>query len=465
MFVHTHIHREDTIAALATAPGVGGIAIIRISGAKALEIGSLLTQNDLTLQPSHTVKLRALYDHSGKVIDRALILVMRAPKSFTGEETVEIHCHGGHLIARCVLERLSILGARPAEPGEFTLRAFLHGKIDLVQAEAIQKLIGAKSEEALKVAESHLEGRLSKLVKQFQKEGTRAAAIFEAWVDFPEEDLEFSPFEEVISNLVEMKLKIENLINTYRDGKVIHDGITLSLIGSPNVGKSSLMNALLGKERAIVSPIAGTTRDLVEDDACFNGVPFRLVDTAGIRTTNEIIEEEGIKRSLQSIERADLILVVLDATRPHDEEMKEVLSFIPHHKSILVWNKVDLLKDAEIENSLIQSVEKIPIKSVCVSSMTQYGFSKLKEAIDSVIWSQGTLLRDEVLITSVRHKRALEAALSSLIQVIDGLQAGQSPEFVVFDMKQFLSHLGGIIGTDIGEDILTAIFSEFCIGK
>ncbi len=474
-YVHGHAHRGDTIAALATPPGVGGIAIIRVSGEKALEIASHLVQFSLALQPSHTVKLRPLYSPSGNVIDRALVLVMRAPRSFTGEETVEIHCHGGHLIARRVLESLSYYGARPAEPGEFSMRAFLHGKIDLAQAEAIQELIGAKSEEALKVAEAHLEGKLSQAILKFQKEGTRIAAIFEAWVDFPEEGLEFAPFEEVVESLEKMKGDIEQLLMTYRDGKIIHDGITLSLVGAPNVGKSSLMNALLGKERAIVSPIAGTTRDLVEDDATFNGVPFRLIDTAGIRETQEIIEGEGIRRSLQVIDRADLVLVVLDATRPYDEEMIDILKNIPAHKSIIVWNKIDILKEREdnrlhdhqvfktAQESLKGQFPSMP--SVYVSAATKEGFQELKAKIDQVVWSRGALPRDEVMITSVRHKRALEAALQSLIRVLQGLVSGESPEFVVFDMKHFLKNLGSVIGTDITEDILTAIFSQFCIGK
>lgn len=469
-FIHGLYQIKDTIAALATPPGTGGIAIIRISGPHAIEIASKVAQSPLETQESHTVRLKSLYSTSGSLIDKALVLVMRAPRSFTGEDVVELHCHGGHLIARKALEALSTYGARPAEPGEFSLRAFLNGKMDLTQAEAIQDMIGAKSEEALKVAESHLEGRLSKKISQFQQVGTKIAAIFEAWVDFPEEDLEFSPFETVIGDLNSMRQEIEHLIGTYREGKIIHDGVSLCLVGAPNVGKSSLMNALLGKERAIVSPIAGTTRDIVEDDAHLNGLSLRLIDTAGIRETEEIIEGEGIRRSKKAIERSDLVLLVQDATRVDDKEMLELVDIVPHDKTILIWNKIDVLleKDSNLEDES-KVLEGLPRFSfphvVYVSAHDGRGLEALKKAIDTVLWTKGAIPRDEVMITSVRHKHALEKALISLQTVIQGLLAGESPEFVVFDMRQFLKHLGTIIGSDITEDILTAVFSQFCIGK
>lgn len=463
--------RDETIAALTTPPGIGGVAIIRLSGKEALQIASRITMCNIEEQPSHTARLRKLFGVQKRVIDRALVLVMRAPNSYTGEETVEFQCHGGHLIAREVVDSLLYYGARSADPGEFTLRAFLNGKIDLLQAEAIQELIGAKSEEALKIADAHLEGRLSDCIRAFQKEGTRLTAIFEAWVDFPEEGLEFAPFETVISALTSMKEEISKLLSTYRDGKIIHDGIKLSLIGAPNVGKSSLMNALLGTDRAIVSHIAGTTRDLIEEDATFNGVPFRLIDTAGIRQTDEIIEAEGIRRSLQAIDRSDLVLLVLDVTRPTDPEMNEAIDKVPQEKSIIVWNKIDLLQNQGMTLSEIQEKirEHICLKKgqreVFVSTKTRDGFDLLRQAIDNCVWSQGSLPRDEVMITSLRHKQALDQALVSLEKVIQGLYRDESPEFLVFDMKQFLMHLGTVIGTDISEDILTSIFSQFCIGK
>ncbi len=460
-YVHHQSNRNDTIVALATPPGMGGIAIVRISGKRAIEIASLSAKAPLIDQASHTAKLYPIFSYADALIDRALILVMRSPKSFTGEDVVEIHCHGGHLISRRVIESLALLGARPAEPGEFSMRAFLNGKIDLAQAEAIQSLIGAQSEEALKVAEAQLEGRLSHSIKALQIQGTRIAAIFEAWVDFPEEGLEFAPFEEVCEEIQEMKKSLETLLRTYRDGKIIRDGISLAFVGAPNAGKSSLMNALLGKNRAIVSPIPGTTRDIVEDDATFHGVSFRLIDTAGIRTTDELIEEEGIRRSKQAIERADIVLAVCDVTQPEDRDMLNVVQNIPKGKSLVVWNKIDLLK----EPYTIGEKFSIGMPEVYVSAETKEGFVALHRAVDRIVWSQGALPRDEVMITSVRHKNALGEALQSLSKVIDGLLLGESPEFLVFDMKSALKSLGTIIGTDITEDILTSIFSQFCIGK
>lgn len=457
-FVHQPYIPHETIAAVATPPGEGGIAIIRISGKEAIPTAAKIFSAPLETVQSHTVHFGQIRDRSGEKIDDVLIVVMRAPRSFTGENTVEIQCHGGRLVTARVLEAAIQAGARAALPGEFSFQAYMNGKIDLAQAEAIQALIHAKNETALLLAQEQLEGALSKKISSFQKKLTESAAIIEAWVDFPEEGLEFAPFDEMVTHLEAVHEEIEKLERTFHQGKIIHDGIQLSLIGSPNVGKSSLMNALLGKERAIVSPHAGTTRDLVEDDLRLNGLHFRLTDTAGIRETKECIEEEGIRRSRKAIERSDLILFVLDVTEKVIDTA--LIESLPKEKTIAVWNKIDLPHE--------RPLPPLPFPHVVeVSAYAEMHLEALHEKIDAVIWEgkNGSSHKEEVMITSLRHKESLANASTFLKKTITGLKAGVSPEFMAFDMRQALLELGKVIGTNVTEDILTAIFSKFCIGK
>jgi len=456
-FIHRS-HQNDTIAALATPPGVGGIAIIRMCGKDSINIANRLLKKDLHQQPSHIARLHTLYSSSNEKLDQALILPMHPPRSFTGEETVEIHCHGGHLVARRILEVLFHEGARPAGPGEFSFRAFLNRKIDLAQAEAIQDLIGAKNEAALRVAEDHLEGRLSRQIRDFQRRATDLSALFEAWVDFPEDDLGFTSFEEATNDLRSLSDDIHRLLATFHSGKIVHDGVALCILGAPNVGKSSLMNALLGKDRAIVSPIAGTTRDIIEEDLHLNGIHCKLIDTAGIRTTDEMIEGEGVRRSRHAMTRADVIVVVLDASRPDDKEMVLPLKEVPPQKTVLVWNKIDSTQSRTLPTFDYQHV-------IYASAKTGEGLDTLLKAVDSLIWSAGTPQRDEVMISNLRHKEALERAYEALQRVLQGLQSSLSPEFIALEMREVLLNLGAIIGTNITEDILNSIFSRFCIGK
>jgi tRNA modification GTPase len=451
-------HYSDTIAAIATPPGHGGIAIIRVSGSRSVEAVAALTGTDLSLQPSHLMKLHTLYTVDRKVLDRALILVMHAPRSFTGEQTVEIHCHGGYLVARRILGALFSGCVRPANPGEFSLRAFLNGKIDLTQAEAIGDLINARNEESLRVAEEQLEGKLSREIADLQKKATDLAALFEAWVDFPEEDLGYTSFEEASKQLRILLEQVRRLADTFKDGRILHEGVCICIVGAPNVGKSSLMNALLGRDRAIVSDIPGTTRDLVEDDLIIDGVHCHIIDTAGIRDTQESLESEGIRRSRQAFSRADLVLAIVDVTRLLDDDNIQPLAEIPHEKSILVWNKTDLSTKKPV-------LEEIPCRNVYVSAKTGEGLEELSSAISEKIWSKGTPRRDETLITNLRHKEALDQACESLQRVIDGLAGQLSPEFIAFEMRDVLVQFGSILGTDVTEDILNSIFSRFCIGK
>jgi len=454
-FIHSST-REDTIAALATPPGMGGIAVVRVSGKKAINSVGKLAQKDLSEQTSHTAVLRTVHFKEG--VDKALILIMKAPRSFTGEDIVEIHCHGGHLVAKCIMHELSKVGVRPAEPGEFSLRAFLAGKIDLAQAEAIQDLVGARNEEALRVAGEQLEGKLSRHVKAFQEQATDLAAIFEAWVDFPEDDLGFCTFDDALEQLKGLKNGIEKLLRSFHTGRIVHDGISLCIVGAPNVGKSSLMNALLGHGRAIVSPIAGTTRDIVEDDLRLKKLHCKLVDTAGIREAHDEIEQEGVRRSWEAMGRADVILAVLDASRPDDQALQRPLEGIPREKSLLIWNKIDLVQKRPLPTHGFHHVQE-------VSSTTFQGIEHLGDEIEGFVLGGDLPSKEEVMITNVRHRSALEEALKATQRVISGIETSLSPEFIALEMRDVLLSLGEIIGTNITEDILSAIFSKFCIGK
>jgi tRNA modification GTPase len=454
-FVHRPYQPGETIAAIATPPGEGGVAIIRISGNDALEIAEKVFSGPVRNYKTHTAHFGKILDENGNVVDEVLALVMLGTKSYTGEDTVEIHCHGGGLISRRVLDTILSAGARAAQPGEFTFRAFYHGKLDLAQAEAVQELIGAKSELALQVAEQQLHGKLSQSIRSFQHKCVDIAAILEAWVDFPEEDLAFAPMSEVISRLKAILQEMKQLCATFHNGKVATHGISLCLAGPPNAGKSSLMNALLGKERAIVTNIPGTTRDLIEEELRLGALHFRLIDTAGIRQTDEVIEQEGIRRSKEAMQQADLILLVLDSSCGICLESKQLIADAPNEKTLLVWNKIDLPGSGPLPAG----------NSVAVSAKEGIGLEALRIQIDKMIWHRGPPSKEEVVVSNVRHHQSLEAACIALQTVIDGLQTNNSPEFVSSDMRKVLMELGTIIGTNITEDILTAIFSKFCIGK
>jgi tRNA modification GTPase len=454
-FVHKPYIAGDTIAAIATPPGEGGIAIIRISGKDAFATAKKLFRGPIDSFPTHTAHLGKIYDLSGTMLDEALLLVMRGPKSFTGEDTVEMHCHGGSIVAKKILEETLKAGARLAHPGEFSLKAFMNGKMDLAKAEATQQLISAKNTLAYNAAKNHLEGALSQKIEEFQKELLHAAAILEASVDFPEESLEFASKEEILCMLQKVLEQIKKLSNSFYEGKIVHEGLSLCLSGPPNAGKSSLMNLLLGKERAIVTEIAGTTRDILEDSLSLSGLHFRLMDTAGIRHTEDLIEKEGIKRSKEAMHKADLVLLVFDVSKPLSEESKKLLSFAPENKTLVVWNKADLCPTAH----------NVSFPSIYISALTGEGLDKLKEAISHCIWKNGPPAKDELILTSYRHKEALDSAGSLLSQVIAGLENSLSPEFISFDMRKCLVELGTILGMNISEEILSSIFSKFCIGK
>jgi len=450
-FTHRTYIPGDTIVALATPPGEGGVAIVRISGNDAQEVAKkMLSSKNFT---SHIAHVARVITESGITIDRALILPLLGKKSFTGEDTIEIHCHGGTLIPSQVIKRAIECGARAANPGEFSFRAFSNGKLSLSQAEAIQQLIASKNETALKSAMQQLEGRLHKQITHIQKSLFDIAAILEAWVDFPEEGLEFASIDDVLQELTSMTDQLAHLLATYQDGKRLSSSYSLCLLGEPNVGKSSLLNALAGRDRAIVTDIAGTTRDLLEEELHFSGYSFRVIDTAGIRETDEIVEKEGVRRSKKAASEADIVVLVLDRTKGLSGA-KELLESLPKEKTIIVWNKADL----EHRKDIALPFEHI----VHLSAKQESGIIDLQNALLSFT-SHGN--KEEFLITVDRHYHALLAAKEHLSKVIEGLKTDISAEFVSSDMRACLKELGTIIGSDVTEDLLSSIFSKFCVGK
>lgn len=455
-----YIHRPylpgETIAAISTPPGEGGISIIRLSGSRAVEIANVLFSGKVTSYKSHTLHFGVIYDQEGNRLDEALLLLMRAPRSYTGEDIVELQCHGGMIASRKVLEACLAAGARAALPGEFTFKAFMNGKLDLAQAEAVQKLICAKNEESFAAASSHLEGALSKKIRSFQQKLTNLAAILEAWVDFPEEGLEFATQEEMDRELSELSRAMHKLLNSFEDGKKIEQGISLCIVGAPNAGKSSLMNALLNEERAIVTPIPGTTRDLLHGQMKIGQLHFNVTDTAGIRETPEEVEQEGIRRAKAMINQADFVLLVVDASQKFELAQSSLVD-LPKDKTVLVWNKIDLpCLCADLPSFIHESK---------VSAKNGEGIEELRESLNKLVWQRGTAPKDEVLISSVRHKEALKEAVDNVESVILGLKQHISCEFLAFELRSALNALGRIIGTNVTEEILSSIFSQFCIGK
>lgn len=445
---------KETIAAICTPPGNGGVAMIRISGPQAVEIGNKIFSKDLASIDSHKIAYGSFLDTQKQEVDQGLIVKMLAPASYTGEDVVELFCHGGHLITQKVLQCTIDAGAFFARPGEFTERAFLNQKMDLSQAEAVQSLIAAQNEYALKIASNQLEGGLSKKIKAMQKALIDQAAIIEAWVDFPEEGIEFSSMDEIITHLENTQQEMNLLITSYENAQVLKEGFTLCLIGRPNVGKSSLLNQLLKKERAIVTPIAGTTRDTIEETLMIEGMQYHIMDTAGIRKEAEEIEKEGIVRAKRAAQKADLILLVLDAQSSLTREDQELLNEIKDQKHLVVWNKIDL-KD---------SVESVAKHEVKISAMKGDNIESLYQEIHQMMISSAHY-KDQVYLTERRHKEALVAAKEHLDQVISGLKTSSSPEWLTFDLKSALKKLSEVIGIDVTESILSSIFSKFCIGK
>jgi len=454
---------DDTIAALATPLGEGGLAIVRLSGRKAVEkmercfTGAGSKAVPLSRAATHTLH----YGHikrEGRVIDEVLVTVMRAPRTYTREDVVEVSCHGGMVVAGAVLEAVLATGVRLAEPGEFTLRAFLNGRLDLAQAEAVADVVHARTDLALRAAQEQLAGRLSARIEQLREDLIDALAHVEAHIDFPEEDIAPDTREGLLQRFEEAVRTIDQLLDTAAEGKLLRQGIRAAIVGLPNVGKSSLLNQLLGRDRAIVSTQPGTTRDTLEETANIRGIPVVFIDTAGLRQSVDEIEQEGVRRSHRSLESAELILHVLDGSLPLQDEDVRHLEAWQERKRILVRNKVDLPPQLELPEAVANS-------PVPVSATSGQGVENLKDAICSMVWS-GAVRADmlEVMINA-RHKDALDRARSGLIRSAEALQADQPLDLVALDLRAGVQAVGEVVGKTATDDLLDRVFSQFCLGK
>lgn len=441
--------KNDTIAAIATPPGEGSIAIVRLSGPKAILIADKIFSGSITSYLSHTVHLGTVARH-GQIIDQALVLLMRAPKSFTGEDVVEFQCHGGYFACAQILEALIEEGARPALPGEFSQRAFLNGKIDLIQAEAIQHLIAADNLDAFAIAQTHFQGHFSERVKKISDWIVEALAFLEVAADFPEEE---QPDMQIPRERITIALhEIQTLVSSFDTGQKLAQGTRLILAGHPNVGKSSLLNALTNRNRAIVTEVAGTTRDLLEESWTLQGKKIRLIDSAGLRETANTIEQEGIRRARTAMEEAEGILWVMDATQPLGE-LPDVLYQKP---SLLVWNKADLAKPPPLDSSLPQ---------LAVSAKTGEGIVELKETLQKWLQKKELGKSTKVFLVSARHHNLLQQMHQHLLTANEGLAMQIPSELVALDLRQALLITGNLSGSEVTETILGEIFSRFCIGK
>jgi tRNA modification GTPase len=453
---------DDTIAALATPVGEAGLAVIRLSGKDALAVADRIFTpvGKSSAKPSAAATHTIHYGHierQGQIIDEVLVAVLRHPRTFTREDTVEISCHGGILTAKMVLDTVLENGARLAEPGEFTKRAFLNGRLDLAQAEAVADVIHARTELALYAANEQLAGKLSQRIDQLRDDLMAALAHIEAHIDFPDEDIQPDTRQRLIDRLQEGLAQVDRLLQTANEGQILRRGIRAAIVGRPNAGKSSLLNQLLGHDRAIVSPIPGTTRDTIEETANIRGLPVVFIDTAGLRETTSEIEQEGVRRSRASLERADLILHVIDSSEPLSAADAASLAQWAGRKVIVVRNKSDLPKKLDLPGT--------NLTSVAVSCATGEGFETLKDSVKDAVWS-GQIKNEmlQVMINS-RHQDALRRSRDCLVRVVDGLTGGLTLELVASDLHLAVNAVGEIVGRTSTEDLLDSIFSQFCIGK
>ena len=456
---------DDTIAAIATPIGEGGLAVIRISGAEGLAVADriFLPVGRNSVKPSAAASHTIQFGHivrDGKMIDEVLVAVMRSPRTFTRENVVEITCHGGVLPAKAVLDAALSSGARLAEPGEFTRRAFLNGRIDLAQAEAVADLIHSRTELALRAANEQLAGKLSQRINELRDDMLKTLAHVEAYIDFPEEDIAEETKDQLLARMERGVAFMDELLRTANEGQILRRGIRAAIIGRPNAGKSSLLNQLLGHERAIVSPIPGTTRDTIEETANIRGLPVIFIDTAGLREARDEIEVEGIRRSRESLQKAEFILHVLDVSEPLTGADEQYLAEFAGKKRILVLNKIDLPRKL-----VVSALASAGAASIEVCCLTGKGIEALKDAIKNLVWS-GEINTEmlQVMINS-RHQDALNRAREATLRTIGALRSGSTLELAAMDLRIAVNAVGEIVGKTTTEDLLDMIFSQFCIGK
>ena len=456
---------DKTIAAISTAMSASGIGIVRISGDEAMEVISRIYRSkngnkDIKKVKSHTIHYGFIYDEE-EVVDEVLVMIMKGPRTYTGEDTVEIDCHGGVYAMKRVLETVLKNGAEIAEPGEFTKRAFLNGRLDLSQAEAVMDVIQAKNSMALKSSVEQLKGSVLRAVKEIRSKLIYHIAYIESALDDPEH-ISLDGYPQELLEVVEKESKeISELLKTADDGRMIQEGIKTVILGKPNAGKSSLLNYLVGEDRAIVTEIAGTTRDILEEYISLNGITLRVIDTAGIRDTEDVVEKIGVGKARQMAEDADLILYVVDSSMPLDENDQEIMELLKGRKSITIYNKTDLTPVVDME--FLKEKTASPV--IPISAVEETGISQLEDEIRRMFFQGELSFNDEVYITNARHKAALEEALESLKLVKNSIEMGMAEDFFSIDLMNAYESLGRIVGESVGEDLVNEIFSKFCVGK
>ena len=457
--------KTDTIAAIATAMSNSGIGIVRISGDEALEVADRIFvskkgNKKVSEMASHTIHYGYVKDGED-IVDEVMLLIMKAPNSYTTEDTIEIDCHGGVLVMQKILETVLKYGARAAEPGEFTKRAFLNGRIDLSQAESVIDIINAKNDFALQSSVSQLRGSVLEKIKDLRAAIIHEIAFIESALDDPEHvDIESYP-QKLLITVNSLWKTVDKMLESADNGRVLREGINTVIVGKPNAGKSSLLNTLVGQERAIVTDIAGTTRDILEEQIRLRGISLNVIDTAGIRDTDDVVEQIGVNKSIEYVEKADLVIYVVDSSTPLDENDEEIIASIQDKNAIILLNKSDLHQVTTKE----MLKEKIDRKTIEISAKEQTGIEELETAIQEMFFHGKISFNDEVYITNVRHKNALEETAKSLEMVINSIENGMPEDFFSIDLMNAYEELGSIIGESVGEDLVNEIFSKFCMGK
>lgn len=459
----------ETIVAISTAIGNGGIGIIRMSGKESFKILEKIFKNskgeklDLNKIKGYTIQYGTIVDSkTNEKIDEVLVSFFKNPKSYTREDMCEINSHGGMIIEKQILEQCLKNGAILAEPGEFTKRAFLNGRIDLSQAESIMDLINSKTEKESKASINQLQGDLSNKIKEIRHDLLDIMADIEASIDYPEYDIEEVTNSKALGVLNNTKDKLESLKDTFRSGKILKEGIKTAIIGRPNAGKSSLLNKILKEERAIVSEIEGTTRDTIEEFITIKGIPLKIIDTAGIRKTSDKIEEIGVKKALDIAKDAELVLVILDNSKDLTEEDRKILKLAEIKNSIILLNKVDL-KENNLENS--EELKKINKRIIKISAKNGNGIEELYNEIENMFQIKNLETDGEIIITNIRHKNQIEYAINNINEAINAVKNNLPIDIISISIKQTLEDLGKITGENVSEDIINEIFSKFCLGK